>query len=285
MMNRIKSICLASSLLTSLGIATVSYADVSNTQTSLTALSQSVTSDEHVVWQRAPITVILPVGQERFVTFPSVVQFGYNVGSLPSSTLRVENNNQTLYFTAKQVFSTQRVEAKLSNGEIILMDLSARAGADTSPIDIVLPQQTTPPSHSEDISYAKKIGIDYVSLTRFAVQQLYAPERLLSDSSSMTRFPMGTAHVVPLVYDNSVSAMPLASWRGGNLYVTAVLMKNLLNQPLKLDPRLICGNWQAATFYPQNSLASRGTPINRDTSTLFVVSDRPFAEAIQSCLH
>lgn len=281
MINRvIKSISFATALLTGISVATLSYANVSSD-----ALAQSgITSDEHVIWQKAPIAVTLPVGKERFVTFPTEVQFGYNINLLPTSVLMVENDNQTLYFTAKQSFSMQRVEAKLSNGEIILMDLNATEGADDTPIDIVMSKPTSSSSALENTSYAGKTSIDYVSLTRYAVQQLYAPDRLLSASSNITRFPMGTAHVIPLVYDNSASAMPLASWRGGNLYVTAVLMKNLLNQPLRLDPRLICGNWQAATFYPQNSLAPRGAPINRDTSTLFVVSDRPFAQAIQSCL-
>lgn len=283
----IKFTCLASILLTGMSIATCSYADINN-QALLAAISQNSTVDEHIVWQRAPIEITLPVGKERFVTFPGEVQFGYNINLLPSSTLKVENDHHTIYLMAKQAFSTQRVEAKLSNGEIILIDLSSKEGADDTPIDIVLPQikkHSVSDRNESTPSYAGKTNIDYVSLTRFAVQQLYAPERLLTGSSAITRFPMGTSYVIPLVYDSSVSAMPLASWRGGNLYVTAILMKNLLNQPLRLDPRLICGGWQAATFYPQTQLAPHGTPINRDTSTLFVVSDRPFSQAIESCTH
>lgn len=32
----------------------------------------------HVVWQQTPIDVVLPVGKERMVNFPSVVSFGYD---------------------------------------------------------------------------------------------------------------------------------------------------------------------------------------------------------------
>ena len=95
---------------------------------------------------------------------------------------------------------------------------------------------------------------------------------------------MATTHVVPLFYDGSISAMPLASWRDNDSYITALLIKNLLNQRLRLDPRLLCGDWKAATFFPQSTLAPKGVSINQDTSTLFVVSDRPFSEAMSLCV-
>ncbi|MBX9706101.1 MAG: TIGR03749 family integrating conjugative element protein [Gammaproteobacteria bacterium] len=248
--------------------------------------------DEQVIWQRAPIAVILPIGKERFVSFPDAVQFGYDVNALPNSTFRVDNDNHTLYLLAKQPFTAQRVEAKLASGEIVLLDVSAKAEASDSPLDIVLPASTVTASVSVNTTVntqmpgiASDSSVNYVTLTRYAIQQLYAPERLLVPSMSVTRFPMQTTHIVPLFFDGSASAMPLASWHGKDLYVTALLIKNVLHQPLRLDPRLLCGDWKTASFYPQTTLASHGTPINRDTSTLFVISSQPFAEAITACLH
>lgn len=241
-------------------------------------------SDIHVVWKRTPIKVTLPVDKERFVTFPSEVKFGYNKNLLPSSILSVENDNQTLYFDAKKPFKTQRTEAKLSNGEIILIDIDAQKNANDNPVDIVFPKKEKVIETAAEQSVSRS-SVNYVTLTRYAVQQLYSPERLLKQSNNITRFPMETAHTVPIFYDDSVSAMPLASWQGGDYFVTAILIKNLLNQPLKLDPRLICGDWKAATFYPQTTLSSQGTAINQDATTLFIVSDEPFSQAIKSCLN
>ncbi|MCW5588128.1 MAG: TIGR03749 family integrating conjugative element protein [Legionellales bacterium] len=273
-MNRIIQLCCLASIFTlSLGTASIGFAE-----------SQPLTrnqSDQHVVWKREPIQITLPVGVERFVTFPTKVQFGYNTSFLPSSVLRVENDNRTLYLFAKKPFSTERVEAKLASGEIILLDINAKAHANDNPVDIVLPKST--PVSSTTQSQFSAASVNYVTLTRYAIQQIYAPERLLKQSINITRFPMETAHVVPLFYDGSATAMPLASWRGGNLYVTALLIKNVLSQSLRLDPRLLCGTWLAASFYPQTTLAPHGTPINRDTSILFVVSSQPFAQAIQAC--
>lgn len=269
-----RSLCLASILLAGINAASMSYAMPSDTR----MVNQS---DQHIVWNRKPIQVTLPVGIERFMSFPSAVQFGYNTNLLPPSAFRVENDNRTLYLLAKKSFSTERVEAKLASGDIILLDINAKAHANDNPVDIVLPKPTSAfPTTQSQSSVA---SVNYVTLTRYAIQQIYAPRRLLKQSMSMTRFPMETTHVAPLFYDGSASAMPLASWRGGNLYVTALLVKNLLNQPLRLDPRLLCGAWLAASFYPQTTLASHGTAINQDTSTLFVISYQPFAQATQVC--
>lgn len=274
-MNRgIQSFCFTGIALLSLVITNISVA-----QTHQITVNPS---DEHVVWKREPIRVTLPVGIERFVSFPTEVQFGYNTNLLPPSVLRVENDNRTLYLLAKKPFTTERVEAKLANGEVILLDINAKIQASNNPLDIVLPKLKN--AHTSNENKVSTESMNYITLTRYAIQQLYAPKRLLKQTLHITRFPMETAHVVPLFYDGSASAMPLASWRGGNLYVTALFIKNLLNQPLRLDPRRICGHWKTASFYPQITLASRGTPMNRDTSTLFVVSKAPFADAIQACL-
>lgn len=280
-MNRmIITFCAGFMALNSFWLANRAYATPLNTSAFTQRLSNH--SDEHIVWQRAPIQITLPVGKERFVSFPTEVQFGYNTNLLPPSALRVENDNQTLYLYAKKPFETQRTEAKLADGEIVLLDINAKQQANDNPIDIVLPRaaKTGSSSISQDVSQS---SVNYVTLTRYAVQQLYAPQRLLKQSMNITRFPMETAHVVPLFYDGSASAMPLASWHGGSYYVTALLIKNLLNQPLRLDPRLLCGQWKTASFYPKTTLAPHGTPINQDTSTLFLVSSEPFSEAVQSC--
>jgi len=280
-MNRlIQLIALAGILLASVSAENFAEAAPLNTTARVTVNN----SDEHIVWQRAPIKITLPVGKERLVTFPGDVQFGYDVRLLPASTLRVENDNQTLYLLAKQPFDTQRTEVKLGNGTVILLDIKARKNAAQNPIDIVLPKKTNNSSVPSRGQEGSQDSVNAVSLTRYAIQQLYAPRRLLKQSMTVTRFPMETEHVVPLFYDGSASAMPLASWRAGDLYVTALLIKNLLAQPLSLDPRVLCGDWKAASFYPQTLLAAHGTPMNRDTSTLFLVSNQPFSEAIANCL-
>ena len=230
---------------------------------------------EHIIWKKEPIHITLPVNSERLVSFPDIVQLGYDPSKIPASSLRVQNDNKTLYLLAKQAFPVQRVQAKLSNGKIILLDIEAKAMAPTTPISIMLPKigkhQSTSPVPK----------LNYVTLMRYAIHQLYAPSRLLTHSNHITRFPMMSKHAVPLIYDNSAIALPLASWRGDTHYITAILMKNQLpQQNLTLKPQLLCGNWLAASFYPHQTLVP---PDN--TTTLFLISSRPFSEAIRDCIH
>jgi hypothetical protein len=90
---------------------------------------------------------------------------------------------------------------------------------------------------------------------------------------------MQTHKLISLIYGASLEARPLISWRGGSLYVTAVELKNLLKKEVIIDPRRMVGHWQTATFYPTNTLSPRG---KEDTTTVFLVSERPIHEALAS---
>lgn len=254
---------------------------------------------EHVVWQQTPIDVTLPIGKERMLSFSGQVSFGYDKNALGDNILGVQNNNGTLYLTAKSAFTTQRVEVKCSDsGQIVLLNLSAQDNASDTPLDVIMasnsaslpsPTASSPASseqseqnNSATSSPYTNNTVSYVELTRFAAQQLYAPKRLLIQPPNIYRTPMHTAKTVPLLLDGSVIAMPLASWRGGDLTVTAVLLRNQLHQANTLDPRTLCGSWQAATFFPQTVLAPAGQ--RQDSTTVFLIANRAFSDAMQTCL-
>lgn len=117
-----------------------------------------------------------------------------------------------------------------------------------------------------------------VTLTRFAVQSIYAPKRLIETPEGLHRTPMQTEKHVDLFYGASVDAIPLASWRAGSLFVTAVELKNLLTHPINVDSKNIKGDWQTAALYPTNALPSRD---KHETTTLFLVSSKPFDNALK----
>jgi integrating conjugative element protein (TIGR03749 family) len=256
---------------------------------------QSGPPHEHFVWQQTPIDVTLPVGKERMVSFPASVQFGYDKNALPDSALRIQNNNGVLYLFAKAEFATQRVQVRLSDsGQIILLNLSAQKGASNTPLDVIMAQPPaiiTAPTATSTASENNVISplassfpddtLSYITLTRFAVQQLYAPKRLLVQPPNIFRTPMHTQKTAPLFRDGSVLAMPLTSWRGGNLTVTAVLLRNQLHQSFTLDPRNICGDWRATSFFPQTVLAPAGN--KQDSTTVFLISNKSFADALHVC--
>ena len=74
-----------------------------------------------------------------------------------------------------------------------------------------------------------------------------------------------------------MAAQPIAAWRGGDLYVTAVALRNTSLEVVALDPRALRGAWLAATFqhlelYPAGDEADR--------TCVYLLSGRPFIEAL-----
>lgn len=234
----------------------------------------------HIVWDKSPISVILPVGTERMVSFPSSVKFGFDVSSLPADTLRVQNVGGTLYLLAKKAFQPVRVQVLLNDsGQIVLLNLSAAAQADSTPLAIVLPSIESPIATS---TTAPSISFDAVTLTRFAFQQLYAPERLLTQPVGISRVAMRVPKVVALIDPSDLIAMPLIGWRGGEQYVTAILLRNQTKNTIALDPAQLCGDFVSSSFYPKQTLSAQGTL--GDSTTLIVVTSTPIATALNRCI-
>ncbi len=245
------------------------------------ALNTAIYADEvqHVVWDKAPITINLPVGQERMITFPGEIKLGFDATKLPGKTLSVVNNNHTLYLTAHKNFGAEPARVLMvDSGKIILLTLSANASASDTPLSVLLTQ----PHQDTDVQQAAASADDsYVTLVRFAAQQLYAPERLLTQPLNIHRIAMQTKKTVPLLLDGSITANPLMSWKNNDTYVTAVEVYNMQKTSLTLNLGSFCGQWRAVSAFPRTVLDQAFSPLGN--TTVFLVSSEPFAEAIAPC--
>lgn len=245
--------------------------------------------EEHVVWNKLPISFAVPVGHERLLSFPEKVKVVNDDKTLTSDKVSILNNSGTLYIKTKQVFDPIRLRiVVVSTGETILVDLSGVQNGDDLPLEVVLANtvvdtdSTQDSSHHDDKSAKRSAAANVVSLTRFAIQQLYSPQRLLEENPNIYRTPMYTQKSVVLTTGDSLSAFPLISWRGGDLYVTAVLLRNNLHQTVSLNPNAFLGCWQSISSYPLTRLESAG--IEGDRSTVFLISSSPFGDALkQNC--
>ena len=248
--------------------------------TTLMSVGVNAQTALHIVWDKSPISVILPVGTERMVSFPSSIKFGFDVSVLPADTLRVQNVGGTLYLLAKKAFQPVRVQVLMNDsGQIVLLNLSAAAQADNTPLAIVLPS-TEPQAMTSTTT--PSISFDAVTLTRFAFQQLYAPERLLTQPVGISRVAMRVPKVIALIDPSDLIAMPLIGWRGGEQYVTAVLLRNQTKNTISLDPAQLCGDFVSSSFYPKQTLSAQGTL--GDSTTLIVVTSTPIATALNRCI-
>lgn len=231
---------------------------------------------ERIAWRKTPIAVELAVGAERLVHFPGAVKIG--VPPQIQGALRVQSIDGTLYLLASQSFAATRlVVREIDNGRVYLLDLSAVAdGGKHSPIQIYLPDDE-PGNVSEPTTAPSPPQYGYVTLTRFAAQQMYAPARLLHELPGLNRVPI-RREPVALVRGDAVEAVPLVAWRAGDLYVTAAKLTNTTERPQTLDPRTLRGRWLTAAFQ-HNRLHEAGSEADR--TVVYLISDRPFAASLR----
>ncbi|MBG58108.1 MAG: TIGR03749 family integrating conjugative element protein [Porticoccus sp.] len=240
---------------------------------------------ERVVWNKAPIAIPLVVGEERLVHFPDSVSIGLPQSLTP--LLRSQSINGTLYLLAKQAFDPTRVMVRSeTDGPIYVLDISAAPGGADSrslpDVQVLLQASQKPPQDlSEDAgadqstSDKQSQSLGYAALTRYAAQQLYAPTRLIPQQLGVVAIPVNP-EPVDLVVGGKIEAVPVAAWKAGLRYVTAVKLINRTQSPVVLDPRELRGSWLAATFQ-HNRLLPAGS--EADTTAVYLVSDRRFDAA------
>ena len=226
---------------------------------------------EHLLWEKLPLSIELPIKQERLIQFPQAIKIIQQQLSPNLSILKVKGS---LYLKAKSSFEYARLIVQLlPAGDVVILNIKADDKFNnTTPIEIL----TDDASHNS-VTATSHYEYNAIQLTRFAIQSLYSPERLLSIPPGVYRTAMQTHKTINLFYGASVKAHPIASWRGGSLHVTAVEVTNLLNKAIKLNPDNLVGHWQSVSFYPSNHLPARTKHIS---TTVFIISDKPFHQAL-----
>jgi len=233
---------------------------------------------ERITWDKTPIRLTLKVGAERLIHFPNPVRI--NVPNERTADLRTQSMDGTVYWLAKSPFETTRILIQeIDSGRTFLFDLSAKDKGGTAPVTILVPKQGKAGlvATSDHLDNETK-PLDYITLTRFAAQQMYAPSRLLRNDPRIHRVPLNVPDNINLLRGGTVTATPLISWLGdGGLYITVVRLQNKVDQAHALDPRDLRGRWLTATFQHARLLPSGS---EADTTSLYLISARPFMESL-----
>ncbi len=226
---------------------------------------------ERIEWKKTPIRLELTVGEERQVEFPTSVKVGVPGNLQP--LLRTQSVNGTVYLLAHAPFESTRVMVReIDGGQIYLFDISAsKKSGQNHPIQVYVQEAKEPGDLKDSNTVASNIS--YVTLTRFAALQLYAPARLLSVRPGIVRTPV-SRDPIDLVRGGAIDALPLVAWRAGGYYLTAVKLTNRSEQPQTLDPRNLRGAWLTATFQ-HHRLLPKGD--EADTTAVYLISARPFS--------
>ncbi len=232
-------------------------------------------SFEHVVWDKSPINIKLPLEKERMVLFQGPVKLIHN--ELEGFAI-IQKTKDTFYIKALRSFAPKSVVVRvLPGGEVIKLNVNADPSyINKTPIQI-LSKESTLTIHDQE-AMTPATPINYITLTRFAIQSLYAPERVLEMPQGVGRMPMNTHKTVNLISGGGVMAHPLLSFGGDGLTVTAIRINNLLSKSQEIEPDMLYGKWESIAFYPSNSLAPKGK--EGDETVVFVSSNKPFGDAL-----
>ncbi|MEA1889932.1 MAG: TIGR03749 family integrating conjugative element protein [Pseudomonadota bacterium] len=236
------------------------------------ALAESLTT-ERIEWKKTPIKLKLKVGQERIVSFPESVKVG-----LPGQLhplLRTQNINGAVYLMAHAAFDLTRVMVREIDGDqIYLLDITASdESVQNNPVEIYVQEEGVSDSTEVSIERGRtRPKHSYVSLTRFAAQQLYAPARLLKNRPGIVRTPVARTSI-SLLRGGAIDARPLVAWRAGGYYLTAVRLTNQTAQAQTVDPRNLRGSWLTASFQHHRLLPAGN---EADTTAVYLISARPF---------
>jgi integrating conjugative element protein (TIGR03749 family) len=253
-------------------------------------------SVERILWYGVPIAITLGVGRERIIQFPGSVRLGIPSQLLP--LLRTQSQHGSVYWLATQPFAATRLQVQDSqSGQFYLVDLTATdKPTSQSRIEVINTTAQAPEAAqtinsvvSAESSHAimqvlpksprrepsKTVSIsDYTVLTRYAAQQLYAPARLLKTPEGIHTASFNSDSSESLIRGGDILAEPVAAWRKGNLFVSAVKLTNRSKNTIVLDPRLLRGQWRTATFqHDQLGAAASDTSV----TAVYLISDRPVA--------
>ena len=174
---------------------------------------------ERIEWKKAPIRLELVVGQEQRIEFPATVKVG--VPASVQGVLRTQSVNGMVYLLAHTSFGSNRLMVReLDSGRIYLFDVTATEdGGPGHPIQIyVTGEQGSEKGQATGGHEPEQERPDFIQLTRFAAQQLYAPARLVKDQPGIVRVPV-SRDPVDLYHGGSRRRGPAGGMaRQGSLY-------------------------------------------------------------------
>jgi integrating conjugative element protein (TIGR03749 family) len=233
--------------------------------------AQNAGAVEILRWERLPLSARLLVGQERVILIDRKVRV-----AVPSSVrelLRVQSAGGALYLKADAPFAATRLQLQdAETGALILLDVRAETAAAgesaLEPLRIIGPAEDPAVSSAESAPRKSPTPVAIV-LTRHAAQTLYAPLRTVAPVAGLAAvplrrdLPLGT--LLPTL---PVRATALAAWRLSDEWLTAIKLTNTAPYAVALDPRLLQGDFVAATFQ-HAELGPAGD--STDTTVLYLV--------------
>jgi len=249
----------------------------------------------------------LVVGQERRIDFPEPIADLDVPQAVTAHSRLVLTPTGQLHWQAQEPFPAARVLATSVSGTLYQLDVHAAAQGEPPPPLVIrdpVVAALTPSSNSAGVSAAPggvapdavaaalipdflKHGApgatpadrpDYVALTRFALAHYLGPARAIPPLDARPAPVPPTLRQGGLRVQGALLAVrPLASWKVGAYYVTALGVVNRRSFPVDFDPRALRGDLRfVAALHPVLAPAGSG----HQHTVWAVVTDQPFHRAV-----
>lgn len=249
---------------------------------------------QSVLWDKTAIRINLVVGVEQMIHFPHDAQIGLP-GSLANPDIFVTLfASKTAYWKALQPFESQRIQARMSTGEIILFDVTATV-------------EKSPPKSVEALNIVPSTGNDtpdsgepkareratIFEVLRYAAQMTYSPLRLVEPLEGVRETPISTSKNLNAIYNHKdhpgLVFIAKKSWTVDGLHVTAISVINQHTHSITLDNRLVRHTQNAdlhgverhfiASSFFHHKLSARNK--KGDRTHLYIVTDKPLHSVLR----
>lgn len=253
-------------------------------------LPVTVMADVRRVWDEKPLTVVLPVGHEVRVIFPTEVDVQVPMG-IGERLQSLAPNERMIYWTATEQFDPARIIATAKDGKTVyILDVAASPSGTHEDVFIEDPaRQADAELESQAMAGGENtIDVDEslvdpaeIILTRFASQTLYAPSRLMPvDERIVAVTPPALTVNFPLLqsaHGERFTVKVVGAWAGFGRYITAVLAINKTPLRFQLDLSRVRGNF---THIAAQHLMIGAAGSLEDRTTLYLISSQPFNAAL-----
>jgi len=120
----------------------------------------------------------------------------------------------------------------------------------------------------------------YMQLTEYAAKSVRLPvaEREVVAGVLDVSVPSAEQQRADVLYDLRLTATPVATWRKGGVYVTAVEVRNLSNETVAVDYQHLKGTWLASTIEQEKVAPKKAFG---DATYLYLISGMPFEQALE----
>ncbi len=227
-------------------------------------------STQTLIWHGTPLSVAIAPGHYRLLIFTDPVRVDVPVEVADQLSVEITRPGYVL-LKANTAFTEATLRITRTDGSAVMpLLLRARPGAPSHTLTVLDGFNRPINTHHTPQAQAPS----YVSLLRHAAQTLYAPGRLVPDSTHITR----TATRQNALATNLIRSERgehyrytwLATWSGDQHWISAIRIQNASPLRIRLDPRNVVLSHLDAVSFQHTWLAAAGDL--RDETVMYLIT-------------